>query len=204
MSYFKNTKRMYKSKPRYLNKKPIIKLIDQRINKNSELKHYDAEVNDQPVNSTGITVQLTAVPQGDGDNQRIGDSFQVNDLIFRLRMQVLDPYNVFRFMVLQWHPNDIVDTCEVVKVLQSASVYSNLNWHRRNDYRILYDKLLRGDADDPIVVRTIKIKQKLRKVLFNEGTNFGHNQLYILMISDSGAISHPVITYHRRLTYYDR
>lgn len=196
-------KRNYTRKSGLTNRKDAIKLIDQRINQNSEQKHYDTTYG-SAVSSTGITIQMTGVAQGDGDNQRIGDSIQFSELSFRMLFENIDNYNVLRMLVVQWHPNDAVDPCEVTKVLNSASYLSNLNWHRRSDYRVLYDNMFKVDSDDPVAIKKVVIKNKVRKVLYNEGTPTGHNQIFLIIISDSTTINHPQVNYHRRLTYYDR
>lgn len=185
------------------NKKATIKLIDDRINRNSEMKHLDNTYS-SGVSYIGTTINITNIPQGDGDNQRIGDVIQFDKLQVNLEVEAIDPFNVVRVMVLQWYPNEGVDTCEVNKVLQSVNILAMPNWHRRSDYRILYDTLLKADSDDPITTKRFIIKSKIRKIMFNEGVNVGHGQLFMLLISDSSTLNHPVVTYHKRLTYYDR
>jgi len=176
-----------------------------------ELKYIDSSAS-AGVDSDGTAGIDSAVDQGDGKSERIGNYIKMQRYIARWQVTVADATNMMRIIMLQWKPNTASDALALTDVMESAfmgsataplSTFNQTNYG--NYFRILYDELVCVSTDNPVVVGKIDLDlSRCAQVKFgNDASASAAGHLYLLRISDSTAISHPDFTYVGRLLYRD-
>jgi len=171
------------------------------FNRRVESKTFDGAVGAGTIDYNGTVWTLwddstgTAITQGTGETQYIGQKITPTYFTLRWQANVADATNMIRIIVLQ----DIVSGVPTgANVLQSVSnvraPLSPLDVDYDQTYRVLADRLIQLDAvSSPSKVGKIKIgMRQLRPVFFsdNAGT-YEKGGCYILVISDSAASTHP-------------
>lgn len=160
------------------------------------------------IDFNGTVTRLTAVPQGDTDLARDGDQLQLTSWQLRFAFVVGDAYNIMRIIIFRWDMDDSEDTPTAPEILfnvgSTNSPLSSFNQDsiRQKQMRILYDKLVTIDTYNPIKVFKIK-KRNSSKISFSGGTTNGTGHLYMLVVSDSGAVTHPAIAYDFKCNFID-
>lgn len=167
-------------------------------------KHYWDYVVNNSIDSNGSVFDLSLITQGDSDLQREGDRVRITSIQWRGQAFNADTSNVMRFIFFQWLVDDTIDAPTPLKVLQSAylgnpyAVYAPY----AKDYAgykfvIIQDTTLctsvNGDANNIFMfnVPFKKNKKLTPNIQYQGGTTTGTNKLYLCVVSDSGAISHP-------------
>jgi hypothetical protein len=183
-------------------------LVNQKIRKYAEHKSFDTGFNSS-VDTTGTLQKLSTIPQGDTDSTRDGDQAEVIsvDVIASFaNASSTDLSNLCRFIVFKWQQDDSsAAPAAVTDILQTASVYSPLNRdnERAKKFVILDDHLFSTSLTGPSVdTHIIKLKNKF-KLAFQGSANTGNNMVYAMMVSDSGAIPHPILAYQVRVYFTD-
>lgn len=74
---------------------------------------------------------------------------------------------------------------------------------RANHYRILYDNLFSVDADDPVIVGTIRVPLINSKQVHFDGSTAttADGGIMLFAISDSSVASHPDLSFVSSLSY---
>jgi len=172
-----------------------------------EKKTYDDGNDSGPlvVASAGTIYQLDGPTQGDGEDNRIGDS--VNLTSSHMRYSVTTDAGTFadnelvRVIVFIDHQgNGVVPT--VAELLVQASVFSPVNSDNLQRFKIVYDQLLavNGLAESLLVdeyYRKLKVKQT-----YPNGADIATtNGLYLCVIGKTGGVAH--IQYYHRMRYTD-
>lgn len=210
----RNLPYMFRASRKSAPKKKITTVIRNVINKSSEVKYHDTELN-ASIDDAGIIYTLSDLSQGQTDLTRIGD--QQNPLRFVWKGQIVagDSTNVVRVMLIQNKSGELAHAAstDVTKILSSNYVggvnapYSPLHHDYRRQYTVLYNKTFYVDTYNPIRRVTINkdlSKRKLKVHYDNGGTTQVSGAYYLLMISDSSSISHPSFTGVGRLYYNDK
>lgn len=187
------------------------KRIAQKVyNSKTEWKHHDASAT-FTASYSGNVQDVSIIPQGDGDTERIGDNINAYSLSLRMDMSNADDTNLYRVVVFQWlasttpTPSDILtDTSTVYACL---SQYINDKVGKGKSALILYDKTFAlnapysGGVEHKVAYKKIKLRR--RKIQYQTGGTTGVGKVYILAISDSAATSHPALLFDCRLHYTD-
>lgn len=207
--------RYRKGKSKYSDKpsKSFARKVKKVINAVAEKKYHDIQAGTQSPDTSGVVVDLSAVPQDttvSGDTVRVGDEIYIRSLQIRGNIIDADSYNAVRVIVFQW----LMDTSiagaapTVANILQSIAggygTLSSFNHDSHTQYRILYDKVFLPDTDDPIKYFKFYCSKFYRKkISFTAGGTGAANKLYLLLISDSSVASHPRVDYVTRLNFTD-
>lgn len=189
-------------------KKQVRKMVKNELHQEVEHKYYVAADTGTTADFGGRVDVKTAIPQGDTDVTRDGDSVQLEEIEFRYNVQLADTTNTFRVIIFQWHPNS---TPAVANVLLSVGSVNGVNSAFTVDYeqqfKILYDRVhyLNSVAVPQTgIEHAVKIRKGFTKRLqFAAGGVTGTNLLYSLYISDSGAATHPSINAYMRIRFSD-
>lgn len=205
--------RKFVSRNKLVTKKTVRKMINSKL----EAKYHDHEIGNISVNSVGVIQSISAAPQGDGVNQRVGD--RINVFSFNIQLAFIravgDTFNTMRIIVFRWNNNSLTDLPTLDEILQPdsglgsgiLSPYRNYNHNsmKNGSVRILYDRLKTTDDEQRQIVTYKSTKRYKRpiKIQFNETVNSGKGKLYILMVSDSTASFHPSMRGLIRIQFRD-
>lgn len=200
-------RRAYRAKGLSKHQKTQVKRL---INGTQELKGLNTTINSNP-DAAGLFVRIQTPPQGDGLSERSGDQILLKRLQFRLSITGADTTQKVRLIVFRWSQDNAIgaNVPTTGGILQNSDVMSFYNYtsYKNDRMRVLYDKTFPftyTDANQKIVHFSLYGKRLGRKILeFNAATNLGTNQIYLMMISDSIAASHPSVIGYAQLTYTD-
>lgn len=215
-----NKKKTYKKKT-YTKpslKKAVRVAVKREINRHTEIKEkiWDTTINGQAftsIDNSGSAIGLTnSLTQGTGNGNRIGDSVRLKSLRFDYIAAAGDATNVLRMIIVTPRKKDIGSSFGAIiqNVLYGTrAVYKPID---TDLYTVLYDKMtyaqLLASGTTPTYSSTpmyFKGYINLRDVEINYDTSGNPNRdVFVILISDSVAISHPgLIQGYMRLKYYD-
>lgn len=155
---------------------------------------------------SGIFVPMT---QGTAENQYLGEKIEPRFLKVRWALDSGDSSNIVSIIVVQakgaW--TNIGDMSTIYQQTGTITApLSAVNDHYNDRFRVLYRREVKMDSDDPTRIGSIKIgPKKLRRIVFedNTGVDVEAGHLMIGFISDSTAVSHPVVRLFWRFYYKD-
>ena len=218
-TYASKTKRkIRKRRPKTKNKQQDrrISKLEKFIYPTIEYKSRDIIGTDAPISSSGYANQpMMQIEQGNGHNQRIGDSVALMQHGVTMTLRAADSTNVVRVL---WVVTPSTTAVSITDVLEygNFTTYSNNVFsspYKRKaatsetTYRVLFDKVYKFGTDDAVICDKYALKpyKDPKKLSFNSvGSVMPENyQLQILAISDSTAAGHPTISYVCRTKYYD-
>jgi len=215
MPYVKKRYRK-KRKRTYRKSKLSLKSVNNKIKKIQsaiEYKHLDTFYSNT-VSLTGTVFPISNALQGISDSQRVGDKLTTTSVMIKFMLSQYDaPYNTFRVICLRARSG--ATTPAVGNVLLTGSGpqsqlpslwYYNIDWFRSGKAKILYDKcfVLQGpNADEPgTLTRSVKIPFRTN-IQFQGGATNANNQIYMMVISDSGTAPNPQVSVNVRINYLD-
>lgn len=188
------------------------KQVQRMIVRAGEQKRFDIAI-DQTSSTAGEVVALSDVIQSLTQIGRAG--LKIHPVSFEMRYDVLigDTTNLVRVIVLQWKM-DTADTGPptISNILQDVDPFDALNsayqFSERKKFKILYDrrhKLSSTGEQQALGFVRIKAKDLLQEINYNTGSGVqdAFNSLFFFTVSDSGAITHPIVHGFSRLLYTD-
>lgn len=158
------------------------------------------------IDNAGAVAELigTNVSVGTGDTARIGDKIYLSRLYMNISFRIPnggDHTNVLRCVIFQWK---VATTPGVTDILSSSTYDATYNHDGRQNYRILYDKIVDLSYYGPAQkTYSIKIKNMARTITYQSNVA-QRNALYILLLSDSGAVLNPNVDYDCKVYYTDQ
>jgi len=168
----------------------------------SELRTYDFSAAPAAVSTAGTMVALYNLAEGNDDGTRNGRKVTPVHIKARLSIQgVGDATNVIRVVIGQVRGA----TGAFASYLAAFDAFPVLD-----TIRPVYDRMFTcghytaaGEVSTEAV--NINLKVKGRQVMFNgaAAANIVDGQYVLLVISDSGAVSHPTVGISTRAFYYD-
>lgn len=188
------------------------KQVARAIRNAEEVKWLDTAVAAAGVDITGTTTVLTAAAQGDDFNERVGLKIKLQDVDVRFFAGTGDSTNELRVIIWQYFENSVLQTPAKAIILENgasgavAEVNSQYQLPRgKNSYRILRDHVFNLSVEgNPNDYKHFKIPINThREVNFNESATTGYNHLCLTVLSDSGAATHPSVTWTCRVRYSD-
>lgn len=182
----------------------VKRLIAGRVEK----KFNMYEPGSTSVSSIGIGVDLSAqIAQGDTDTTRDGDEIYYKSIRFRGSVLVSDTTNLVRFILFRWKPNSTPSWAALLEGGGPAAsdVYRPFRKDYESNYHVVYDKLFTLNTTDSnyrsfgASISGKKLGKK--KCKYVAGGTTGIDHLWVFIISDSDAVSHPSINYNI-ISYY--
>lgn len=173
-----------------------------------EVKHYDV-FNTTNLSQTGLITLLSNITtQGVGDNQRIGDSVFLTDMlisgcIIRNPGSAYDHCRMIILQDLQGYNTPIVsDVLENAYLGSGFAPFAPFNHYYSRRFRILRDTLINISTYNDVVSFRHRIKIGT-KTSYIGGATF-KNQIYILLISDeANVLQLPYMNYVSRIWFTD-
>lgn len=174
-----------------------------------EPKYCDSTQSSLAIDATAGQVVncLASMARGSGsENNFIGQS--IKPIGFYVHGQVVkaDSTNMVRLLVVQDVSSGTPTIPNVFDIYGSVRApLAFLNNNYRATYRLLADRLFRMDTDKASAVFRIKIPAKsLRTVHFHDGTlEQTKGSIFLILLSDSTASTHPTYEGTTRLVYLD-
>lgn len=181
----------------------IKQMIDQKIKAVQEKKSFDQGFS-ATVSSAGSVLKLTTVPQDDTDSGRDGDALKLIKFELISTFAFADSVNVCRLLVFRWNQDDTTPPV-IADVLQTVSPYSPINRDnlRAHKLDILEDHLFVVGATGPNIEKFNATKKMKSFISFQAASTSGTGHLYAVQISDSLAVTHPVLSYIFRVYFTD-
>lgn len=179
---------------------------------NTEIKFHDVTTSATAIPNTGTINGLSAVPQGDGQSSRDGDSMKPLHLTVRgyLVSNQANAYpQIVRVIVFRGKQENGVGF-SATDILETASVLSPKNYTDRFRTKILYDQTFHLNqpgltaAAYGEISRPFNINMKIigHTNFTATSTSIEDGGLYILYLSNN-VTNLPTMDYYSRLTYVD-
>lgn len=214
-------KRYVRRKRKPFSKKQV-KTIKKISERRSELKMHN--VSGSTATTGGFEVNLSAVSQGDTILTREGDrieptSLKLNYRIIRDAGVAADTVDAVRVLIIQWHPDTLVDAPQLSDVLQDASTVTQQRVSpitgevaKRARFTLLYDRIHdfiydRSHGKDSVAMRNLWFNlTKKARVLYNTGgATTGKNHIYLLVAGQQVvATEDSTFTYYSQLRFRDQ
>lgn len=209
-----NTHKNHYGRKKRHGKKPS-KRLTQQVNqiiaakeaKEVELKYRDREYNGSAgIDTAGVILPLSDPQTGTSTNQLIGRSFLVKSILLRYQLFIADSFNSMRCIVFRWNSNSVPTVPDVLEdyvTSAAAGPLSPIRIENSSNIQVLYSNvfaLSSGVLDTAIDKVFI---QRNMKVQYNDDGSKGIGHIYMLIVSDSVAVSHPTYTVISRCRYLD-
>lgn len=188
--------------------------LEKQITNLPERKHYDRSLVITP--SVVPTIyQLDGITQGDTEVNRTGVVISPKKLMlkFRCNAEVGEPSNEIRFVVFRWFDNDSPQYDDVLASYTSGTYSGQLaldvptNYVTNPRYQVLSDRVVVIDpqSNDTLIYSFKKSFKKNAKIKY-DGASAGaieSGNLFLMVMSDSAAIPHPICQGWSRLEFTD-
>lgn len=185
----------------------LSRMVKQQLNKNLERKFVDVALN-AGVSSTVTTTPITDIGVGTTNITRIGNIIQPTSISLVINSFIPitgDQTNFIRFILFQWK-DDTGETGPplIGNILQTAFPASIYNNNQRSSFKILFDKIIPMSLSGPNA-KTMKftIRKKLLPIKYTTGATDGINKIFVMEISDSTTVVHPVTDWYLRVRFTD-
>lgn len=180
------------------------------IASSEELKFFDTNIPSTSVDFSGEGFALADIPQGVTGASRVGDELMLQKAEIDFVIKLGTSPNQMRIIVYQWvqmsdasHPVP----ADIVENLGSGiAPYQPYQFNNRKKVHILRDKRYILETAGPTTISDrFVIKAGLRKhMVFTGGsTTLKQNGLFLLAISDDGAVTYPTIFGTARVYFTD-
>lgn len=157
--------------------------------------------------TSGSFHSLSDLTVGTDDGQRLKHQISLKSLHLNVCAYPADATNILRFIVFQYFDDSFPTTANILQSTSSTNSWlSPYNFDNAKAFRILYDssKMLNGVAKPGIVFnKYVKLTKARKNVEYSGTTSNGLNKVYLLVVSDSTAVSHPTFKGIATLTYTD-
>lgn len=199
-TYKKKTYRKYK-------KPSLYKMVSNMIQKKKETKHLDLNANltyTSGIGNAGSMVEISAIPQGDTESSREGLQIYHNSIHLDLNFvnETGGSYNKIRLVCFKWDDDTLPVASTFFATGYSTYVQTPYSWPLDPKMKIIFDKKILVDNDDPTTF--IRVWKKLNgKCRFTgSASNSGiQGRIFLFIASDSIALPHPTCTGYVRYTY---
>lgn len=185
--------------------------LNAKLSKVLETKHYYTLGATSPDYSGSLVTVSNGITQGDGTGERLGDRITPVYLHIKGTVTLADTTNWVRIVLIRWRQDygDLTDVNQILEGTGAATAPYSLfvkEPENRARFDVLADRLFNLHSYEPQKSFDIRVparKLRSKPVQYVATTSGGNNQLVMVMISDSGAVSHPAVSYYLMLKYKD-
>jgi hypothetical protein len=171
-----------------------------------ELKYLDVVELTQTISSTPSFYSLTGTNNTTTDVGRVGDRVAITNVQLKITALKADTTNIIRITLIQWFPDDSIDAPNLAAIYASSSApwLSPFNHDNNKKFRVLYDKTCIMNVDMPQCYREVNAQRfPMRYLQYQAGSPNGNGMVYLALVSDSTASSHPSIDFTARFDFFD-
>lgn len=177
---------------------------------NVEVKYHDTTGTTVAIPATGTIIGLSDMAQGDGIQNRDGDSVKLLNNVFRATLieDTVSAYGTQIRLILFRGKQENGSGFSATDILESATVISPKNYSERFRTKILMDKTYSLNASESSTTyQPTKQVNWVNKLIGHveyatASTSIESGGLYLLMLSNQ-TVNTPSINYHNRLTFTD-
>lgn len=200
-------------KPKMFRKKSLPQKVNKLARKVKKLelekdyKTLDTSY-DSTVASTGVFTLLNGIAQGDAEGTRDGNKVVVKSVQIKGAAVTADAYNQMRCIIFTDNqPNSAAPALGDILESTGNPINSFFRTTTRKRFRILYDRTVDMDTDDPISQFPNFYRKMYLSTQYSTSGNtiaaITRNSLYMLLVSDSDAVTHPAAEIYARIRYVD-
>ncbi len=180
-------------------KSTIRKTVRNELGKTEEIHRLDTTIDESAISTTATITAITAVAAGDDRTHRNGIEAVGKTLTCRYLLTSADTTNIVRILVVRWWDSvtpTLANILENTTTISFAliSPYQAEPTHR---YKVLYDKVHRMsnalDTHQALGRFSIKLNNSRFKWTSTASTT-ERDPIYLMAISDSGAVTHPTLS----------
>lgn len=189
-------------------KKDVRKIAKRVVSSVQEFKNYYQYDTGTNVSTTGAIIDLCAVSQGDGDTNRDGDVLYKKSMELQYTIAAADATNICRVIIFQYKPDSTPTAANILLDATNVPWLSAYNLDHKQMFQVMYDKVhhLVLGADSELQSGRIRLYGKklgTKKIQYDSAGTGGSNKLWMLRISDSGAVNHPAMAYYETFRFTD-
>nr|QXP07581.1 MAG: putative capsid protein [Arizlama virus] len=175
---------------------------------NSEMYKYDqTDVTLSPL-LTGVVQPMVSITQGDGDDQRTGNSVFVRSVNFKGYIQRNtsgDSSQIVRISIVQDTQQQADAAPGFSNIYEGTSIASHLNTETVGRFKVMYNRVFTVD-DLTCGVIPFEINMPMRHHVRYNGsspTDIQKGGLYFIAVSTQGTTNAPLVHYDMRISYHD-
>lgn len=196
-------------------KTQIKAMLNRKDTISKELKYIDMSLLNTNTGTTWNVYNLTVIPQGLLDSNRVGDEVEVKDIELRIRTYVnssagvTNASSVLRVVIAQYYEDTTIAALtagEFFSTTTGGSAYlSTYNHDTRRTYKILYDDSMTVNATgEASASRVIMVKPGRKKIRFVGAGNNAEGHIILLTVSDTlSTLYPPTVDWYSRVNYVD-
>ncbi len=199
-----------KRRTRYRRKRNLKALIRAEAGKvcSAKLETHvlDTAIDQEASNTTPAIASLTAVATGDDRANREGIEIIGKSLNFKYVLTGADTTQLVRVMIVRWYDADDPTINEILEnvTTPSLSMVSAYQADPTHKYKILYDRThsLVQAGSNAVAASKGALNLKGHKFHFSGAASTTETDaLYLIHFSDSGAVTHPDISFFSRFRF---
>lgn len=200
----KNQPRSQRAKDKGNKQRSIQSVVKSYLNSTLEKKWISPTTGGAGISSTASSFDLTTMAQGTTANTRVGATITIKRIILKEVVQTGDATNIVRSTLIHWKPDNGVDVPQMVELYNDSTYPYNSPFLpiKPSNFRVLSDVQFNVDTYNPQKIKEREIILD-HKVSFGLGVNTGKDHLYLLVVSDSGAVPNPVYTLNAVVEFTD-
>lgn len=190
-------------------RKTMRNVANREIQKYAETHRAVATISGGTYDYAGTVVPLSNISQGDSTTTRTGSVIVYKNYVGKYTITLGDTVNLVRILIFRWKPDDSehypASSDLLLNTGSALAPLSNINPTHRKNFSVYVDRLHTLQTYKPIVTGKFSLtKRKLgaQKSRYNSDDS-GSNKLWMLIISDSGAVSHPAVNLYSDLKWID-
>jgi len=195
-----------RSRSSLVTKQDVRKMIKSFAEAQIEDKYFVLNSGPTSIDFNGTVQDMMLISQGLSDLNRIGDEIRITSMSLNLQVIGVDATNLMRVVIFKWRPATVPSVASILSFGGGTAnaPLSALNRDRSVDYKIYYDHTF-ALSTATNVSQAVSIKHIPLKGLcqYQAGTTSGTNHLYLLVISDSGAVPNPSLQFMTRVNFTD-
>lgn len=209
-SSYKNKRRRYRSfKQSFKLVKAVRRLAKRDI-------HYNDVTSAASVSTVPTVVLLNGIAAGDNLNNRNGNVIYNKSIQANFTYNNADSSNQYRTMIIyDQRPTGVLPTAAEIFEVPGDPINSLLKINNCDRFKILSDFYTATDTDDPVTWKSIKGKSNTASMMIPKyaqytrydsttnglQANIVRGNIYLVLISDSNAVTHPTVSYYCRLRF---
>ncbi len=179
----------------------------------AELKVRDLGVGPVPMPTVlGSFVHLTAIGQGDGNDERNGNwirpvTWMGTVTLIANDADVVNTTVQYRIGCILWKENHAINVANLAKIMQDTSApHQQYNIENKGQFKVLWSRtgILSNDTTNPRFQAVHKFYLRPRMKVLYEGATNKNNHLFLFGYSDVASDANPPsISFDTRIRYTD-
>lgn len=176
----------------------------------SEIKYTNTDFA-QGISTVGVVYPLNLVATGNTNLTRIGKDINVKSVFMRTTITAADNTNVLRYIIFRDSENHgvvpgLADLLDQTGGFGAIPTVAPLNMTNAKRFKVYFDRSYGVESAGGNEIDKVYRKLNFKAHYIGNGatqSDLGKNSLYLLVVSDSNAISHPPVAVGVRVKFTD-